>query len=297
MTDSSPDVSEVQQLHSLIEQEAVTSNTVLLFQQVIRNYYGEHGRIFPWRQTRNPYHILVSEIMLQQTQTSRVVDKYEEFVAYFPDFLSLAEAPVRAVLQAWQGLGYNRRAIALQRIAQKVLADLDGELPSSPETLETFPGIGRYTASAVAALAFNKPVAFVETNIRAVFLYFFFKEKTGVTDREILPLVEATMDKANLREWYYALFDYGAMLKKREKLTAQSAHYHKQGPFKGSNREVRGKVLRLILAHSPITEEEVIGEVRGSPLQVREVIRQLQKEGFISHLDTRILRIQGIFLT
>jgi A/G-specific adenine glycosylase len=258
------------------------------FQHLIWDYYREHGRMFPWRQTRDPYHILVSEIMLQQTPTSRVLQKYDGFIGSFPDFSALAGVPLREILHAWQGLGYNRRALALKEIARTVLTDFNGELPSSPHNLAKLHGIGRCSASAIAALAFNQPTVFVETNIRAVFLYFFFRNEIEVSDREILPLVEATMDKTHPREWYYALFDYGAMLKKSVRLGLQSRHYRKQGPFKGSDREMRGRILRILLARPSITEGELIGELEGSPMHVRNNVRELQNEGFMTIIGNRI---------
>jgi len=271
-----------------LQKEGLTTGVVMHFQQLMWDYYREHGRIFPWRQTHDPYHILVSEIMLQQTPTSRVLQNYEEFIRSFPDFSALAGAPLREVLHAWQGLGYNRRALALREIARTVLADFNGELPSSAHSLAKLNGIGRYTASAMATLAFNQPTAFVETNIRAVFVHCFFRSRTEVSDQEILPLVEATMDKTHPREWYYALFDYGAMLKKRVRLSLQSRHYRKQGPFKGSDREMRGRILRVLLERPSITEGELIGELEGSPLHVRKNVRDLQNEGFVTIVGNRI---------
>lgn len=271
-----------EQVYVLFQQAGLAPRTVAAFQRLIYQYYRKNGRVFPWRQTSDPYHIVVSEIMLQQTQTSRVVKRYEDFIALFPDFSSLAFAPLQNILQAWQGLGYNRRAIVLQRIAQTVVSSFDGQLPSTPEVLATLPGIGRYTASAIAALAFNQPTAFIETNIRTVFLYFFFRDTKEVADRDISPIVEATLDRANPREWYYALFDYGAMLKRKEKLSATSAHYRKQSPFKGSNRELRGQILRLLLANSAISEDEVIKQLNHSPVRIKKNLQQMQKEGFIA---------------
>ena len=133
----------------------LTRDGVRAFQRLIYHYYQEHGRTFPWRMTHNPYHILVSEIMLQQTQTERVLDKYEQFIDSFPDFSSLAEAPLREILKVWQGLGYNRRAIALKKIAQTVMTRFHSNLPSSLEALMTLPGIGKATASAISVFAFN----------------------------------------------------------------------------------------------------------------------------------------------
>ncbi len=154
--------------------EFLLSVEIRKFQKTIYRYYGKYGRTFPWRMTHNPYHILISEIMLQQTQVQRVMGKYEPFINAFPDFSSLARAPLRLILKQWQGLGYNRRAIALKLISRRIMEEFHGELPSSVETLMTLPGIGRATASAISAFAFHIPSVFIETNIRRVFIHGFF---------------------------------------------------------------------------------------------------------------------------
>src|SRR5574337_224310 len=158
--------------------KSLLSVEIRKFQKTIYCYYRKYGRTFPWRITHNPYHILISEIMLQQTQVQRVMGKYEPFINAFPDFSSLARAQLRMIMRQWQGLGYNRRAIALKQIAQRVMEEFHGELPSSVETLMTFPGIGRATASAISAFAFHIPAVFIETNIRRVFIHVFFHDRT-----------------------------------------------------------------------------------------------------------------------
>ena len=169
--------------------EYLTPQAVAEFRSLIYDHFRRNRREMAWRQTDDPYRILVSEIMLQQTQVQRVETKYREFIAAFPDFPSLARAPLREVLRVWQGMGYNRRAIALQKIAQRVLTEYDGRLPESEKALRTFPGIGAATAGALVAFAFNKPTVFLETNIRRVFLHVFFPGREGVKDSEILPLL------------------------------------------------------------------------------------------------------------
>lgn len=252
------------------------------FKQTIYQYYTEHRREMPWRVSRDPYHILVSEIMLQQTQVGRVLAKYEEFISRFPDFDTVSKAPLQEILGVWQGLGYNRRAIALQKICRLVVTEYGGVLPSSAETLQTFPGIGPATAGAICAFAFNQPTVFIETNIRRVFIHFFFPNKSGVRDIEILPLVEGTLDTRNPRTWYHALMDYGAMLKKEEhNPNRRSAHYNRQAPFQGSNREIRGLILKTLLGKAELTEGELIRLVGKSPKRVQPIITQLIREGFL----------------
>lgn len=260
----------------------LTSAAVRKFQKMILGYYWNHGRNLPWRLTRDPYKILVSEIMLQQTQVQRVLGKYETFIKEFPGFSSLARAPLRLILKEWQGLGYNRRAIALKQIAQKVMGEFQGHLPVSTEVLITFPGIGRATASAIAAFAYCQPVVFIETNIRRVFIHSFFHDRVNIRDDEILPLIAETLDAANPREWYYALMDYGVLLKKEtENPNRRSAHYQKQSPFQGSNRQMRGAILKELTRESSVSVREVAEKLGIRPEDARSGLEQLRNEGFI----------------
>ncbi|MFB0506298.1 MAG: A/G-specific adenine glycosylase [Thermodesulfobacteriota bacterium] len=268
----------------------LTPDVVRAFQKLIYHYYQEHGRIFPWRMTHNPYHILVSEIMLQQTQTERVVGKYELFINCFPDLSSLAEAPLGEILRVWQGLGYNRRTIALKRIAQTVMTRFHGNLPSSPKALMNLPGIGRATASAICAFAFNQPVVFIETNIRRVFIHHFFQNGNSINDTEILPLVEKTLDTSNPRKWYFALMDYGVMVKKEsQNPNRRSAHYQKQSPFEDSNRQIRGMILKALIMESDISERQIVQRLEMNPKRVKRNLIQLQKEGFIIKKGNRFM--------
>jgi A/G-specific adenine glycosylase len=260
----------------------LTEDAIHAFQNIIYAYYHEHARRLPWRETNNPYHILVSEIMLQQTQVERVTEKYDEFITAFPDFHAVAQAPLQEILKVWQGLGYNRRAIALKKSAEIVVTTYNGTLPSRPDVLMTLPGIGRYIASALATFAFNQPTVFIETNIRTVFIHFFFQNRNEIKDSEILPLVEQTLDTSHHRAWYYALMDYGAMLKKRyQNPNRKSAHYHKQTPFKGSNRQLRGMILQALTREPSMSERELMQTLKMDPERVKSTIIQLHDEGFI----------------
>lgn len=264
------------------QERNLTSEEVRKFQKMLYCYYRKHGRNLPWRLTSDPYHILVSEIMLQQTQVQRVMGKYEQFTRKFPDFPSLARSPMRMIFKEWQGLGYNRRAIALKRIAQIVTKEFRGKLPASVETLMTFPGIGRATASSIAAFAFHEPAVFIETNIRRVFIHSFFHDKDNIKDTEILPLVEKTLDTSNPREWYYALMDYGVMIKNEyENPNRRSAHYQKQSPFQGSDRQVRGMLIKILTRQSCVSEREMMEKLQISSDKLKNNLAQLLKEGFI----------------
>ncbi len=174
--------------------EGLSDRVIDDFRRIILGYYNKNKRKFPFRETRNEYYVLVSEIMLQQTQTGAVAEKFLKFIELFPDFASLARASLEDVLNAWQGLGYNRRALALKTIAEKIVKNHRGKLPRDKEILISFPQIGDSTASSILAFAFNEPTVFIETNIRRVYLYYFFPDQYVVKDTEIYPIVEKTLD-------------------------------------------------------------------------------------------------------
>lgn len=260
----------------------LTSQAIRDFQLTIRDFFRENGRSLPWRETSDPYEILVSEIMLQQTQVERVAGKYGLFIELFPDFKALAVAGLRDVLGAWQGLGYNRRAVALKRTALRVVTEFAGRLPECPETLRTLPGIGPATAGALMAFAFNKPAVFIETNIRRVFIHYFFAEAKQVRDQDILPLVQATLDIDQPRTWYYALMDYGAMLKSAEaNPNRRSAHYSRQSRFQGSDRQIRGIIIRTMIDHPVLPVEAIVKTPGTDPERVRAMLDRLIEEGFL----------------
>jgi A/G-specific adenine glycosylase len=236
----------------------------------------------PWRRTRVPYRILVSEVMLQQTGVDRVRDRYAAFLRAFPSFRALAHAGTGEVLAAWKGLGYNRRALALRECARIVSSRRNGRMPRTVDELVLLPGIGRATASAIMVYAFNLPRAFIETNIRRVYIHFFFPRGGGVSDARIMPLVERTMDTRNPREWFYALMDYGAMLAQTvPNPNLRSTRYRRQSAFAGSLRQLRGKVLQAMLDRRVASRGEISRAVGGPDGRLPEVLRQLVSEGFL----------------
>ncbi len=258
------------------------------FQKQIWAFYRVSGRNdLSWRKTKNPYKILVSEVMLQQTQAGRVVEKYAEFLKVFPNIEALANASLAEVLRVWQGMGYNRRARYLRDAVQKIVSTHKGRIPKTEQELCTLPGIGHYTANAILTFAHNKPRVFIETNIRRVFIHHFFQlggsTSKLVSDKEILPFVEATLDTKNPREWYYALMDYGAHLPKvvRKNPNTQSKHYVKQSTFKGSLRELRGKIIRM-LAKKPATSSTLKRVCDNDP-RTKEALDALMKDGLIKY--------------
>ena len=266
----------------------LTPARIRSFRKTIYRHYALYGRRLPWRTTRDPYRILVSELMLQQTQVERVERKYLEFIAAFPDFRALARAPLRKILRVWQGLGYNRRALAVKRLAVRVVREWGGKLPSRIEDLQTLPGIGPATASAIAAFAFDMPVIFIETNVRTVFIHLFFRARRAVRDEEILSLVGKTLDTAHPRKWYNALMDYGAMLKATyENPSRRSARYRKQTSFKGSDRQIRGMILKACIGRQSLSARELVAQLSVETRRVRRNIRQLVKDGLIKEREGR----------
>lgn len=259
--------------------------TTKKFRQCVWDYYTANRRSFVWRDNIVPYRVVVSELMLQQTQTFRVAEKFDYFIQLFPSFEVLAQAPLALVIGAWKGLGYNRRARYAQQIAQHVVEKYAGQLPDDPLVLELLPGIGKATARSIVVFAYNKPEVFIETNIRAVFIHHFFNHEHVVNDRDIMPLIAKTLDKKNPREWYYALMDYGVMLKKQFKNPARrSAHHVVQSRFEGSNRQLRGKLLDLLLKYSQLSCADVYGLLTDwRPDQIDRALKQLVDENLIKH--------------
>lgn len=250
----------------------------------LKSFYKKSGRHdLPWRKTYDPYKILVSEVMLQQTQVERVIPYYEAFIKKYPTASRLAAAPLPRVLAAWQGLGYNRRAKFLLGAARAIAAK---GFPKKIEDIEALPGVGRYTARAVAAFAFNKPAAFVETNIRTVIFHHYgdLFIHGPVTDIELLPLVEDMLKRSRMRprDFYAAMMDYGAHLKRQGvRLNAQSAHYKKQGKFEGSTRELRGAILRELVRHHA-TIGVLCTRIPRSKEQIAMEVAKLISEGLVA---------------
>jgi A/G-specific adenine glycosylase len=280
-------------------------------------HYKDSKRTMPWRDISNPYKIFVSEMMLQQTQVERVKIKYKEFISKFPTLESVARANKNEVLKVWQGLGYNRRALFIKRACEEIISKHKGIFPKDFHTLQTLPGIGPSTAGALCAFAYNQPVFFIETNIRAVILHFFFKNKEKVSDKEIMevlkkvtplschpgrsvchpgldpgsrPIITKSRNESGMivtpRDWYYALYDYGTYLKKylgknKIDLHKQSKHYVTQSKFEGSFRQKRAQVLKLKLSHPDISDTDIISKLKLEPQELEDVIISLSKDGLI----------------
>lgn len=248
------------------------------FQKKIWDFYKINKRNFPWRDTTDFYKILVSEVMLQQTQTHRVAPKYQAFLEKFPTIQKLAKASNEDVLRIWSGLGYNRRALYLKRVAEIII---ESKKTITPEFLITLPGIGPNTAGSIYVFTANKPHVFIETNIRRVFIQEFFKDQDNISDKSILGLIEQTLDVKQPRDWYYALMDYGAHLAKiQTNPNRKSKHYTKQSKFEGSLRQTRGKILKLLLVQNKLQLIEIENQFENKE-NFHKALHQLEKEGFI----------------
>ncbi len=265
----------------------MSDRDIQAFRELVLGYYEEHGRDLPWRRTRDPYAILVSEVMLQQTQVPRVVPKYEAFLGAFPDVEALASASLTDVLALWSGLGYNRRAKSLKQAAEMIVAEHGGRVPDTVEALTALPGIGFATAAQILAFAFDVAVPFIETNIRSVYIHEFFGDAEGIPDSAILPLVDVTLDREDPRTWYYAIMDYGTALKATvPNPSRRSAHHAKQSRFEGSMRQVRGALLRELTARSGL-RPEALAEVTGfAEERVLSALEALVAEGFLVTEDS-----------
>ncbi|HUO75839.1 MAG TPA: A/G-specific adenine glycosylase [Candidatus Paceibacterota bacterium] len=211
-------------------------------------------------------------MMLQQTQVPRVIPKFRAFIRVFPTFRALASAKSVEVLKLWQGLGYNRRALMLHRCANLVVNEYGGRMPRDVEKLRRLPGLGAYTAGAVYVFAFDRSWPLLETNIRRAYLHHFFPGQENVPDSELLPVIERTMDRAHPRRWYSALMDYGSWLAQRTtNPNRRSRHYTRQSRFEGSDRQLRGKILRAMLAAEPLPADR----------RTARIAAELKNEGFV----------------
>lgn len=219
-------------------------------------------RDLPWRNTRDPYEIWISEVMLQQTQVARVLTRWERFLSRFPTVDALAAASPGDVVEEWQGMGYNRRALALKRAADICAARYGGAMPEGVEELVKLPGIGEATAAGITAFSRDVPCIYIETNVRAVFIHRFFPDEERVTDRQLRPLVEAACPTEDVRGWYYALLDVGAHLKRTQgNPSRRAAAYTRQSAFEGSRRQKRSWLLREVMASPGIESEELMARL------------------------------------
>jgi A/G-specific adenine glycosylase len=255
-------------------------NEIAAFRAAVWHHYESNGRHdLPWRKTSNAYRIMVSEIMLQQTQVPRVIEKYKSFLKQFPTVQALAEAPLSSVLKAWSGLGYNRRGKYLHDAAKAIVREYRGNIKQA--TMHRLPGIGPYTKAAIRTFAYNEPHTMVETNVRAAFIHHFFSGKTRVHDRDLVPVIEAAGEGQDPRTWYWALMDYGSHVKRLHKNpTRKSASYFMQTKFVGSLREVRGAIIKVLHegAHGDLA---IARKLSFEEHMIRQALFGLKKDGLV----------------
>lgn len=272
-----------------MKQSLVSKKDITHFRNLVWRHYKAHGRhTLPWRKTKNPYRILVSEVMLQQTQVERARPFYTRFIQAFPTVEKLAKASLKDVLTHWQGLGYNRRAKMLQNAAQDISRARKGIFPTSVTELEALPGIGPYTARAIAAFAFNQDVIVIETNIRTAVLHHFFQEKKNIEDTSITQVLIQALPKGKAREWYSALMDYGWYLKQSGiSCNKQSSTYTKQSRFSGSLREARGAIVRALLKKE-LTKRQLVSMLGSKrEQQATKALQALKREQILLFKDNK----------
>ena len=227
-------------------------DSIQAFQKKVMQWWEENARNLPWRHNPSPYNVLVSEIMLQQTQVSRVIPKYEEFIREFPNLEDLAAAETKHLLRVWSGLGYNRRALWLRDAANEIVKR--GDFPIEVKELRRLKGIGDYTSRSILIFAFNKEIAAVDTNIRRVLIASGFAEES-MSNKEVQEVADALLLRDKSRDWHNALMDYGS-----EVLTSSStgiAPLSRQSCFKGSTRQIRGAIIRTLTGTESMTSEQL----------------------------------------
>ena len=272
-------------LHSL--DSPFRSEVLRMTSDHVWNFYEIEGRKFPWRATDDPYEILLSELMLQQTQTERVLPKYRQFLSRWPSFREMAASSLSELLSAWRGLGYNRRALALRTIAQRS-ESFGWTLPADYETLMTLPMIGPATAAAVMAFSYRKPAIYLETNIRRVLIHQFHPGEERIPDSVLRGELQELLEfQGDVKLWYYALMDYGVHLKRvLVNPNRRSAHYTRQARFEGSNRQIRGLLLVAFTEQGTLDLDSLCERIAFPRERIEQCLAALIREGFVQEYAT-----------
>ncbi|MDR2783661.1 MAG: A/G-specific adenine glycosylase [Treponema sp.] len=278
------------------------SEKIKQFKDEVYSYYRQCGRTFPWRENTTPWGVLVSEFMLQQTQTERVIPYFERWMLRWPSPETLHNASLEEALSEWVGLGYNRRCRFLKDCARIITGDYAGHVPETPDILCSLPGVGAYTAGAIACFAYNYPSVFIETNIRSAVISFFYfsynapASESVISDREISSILESALDEKTRKDprlWYWALMDYGANLKKLHvNLNRRSAHYSKQSKFEGSLRQIRGGIVRTLARDGASTIESLLRKTAAQKQELYRALDGLQKDAIVCE-HQGVYRIKG----
>ena len=244
------------------------------FHKKIFSWWAKNKKQYPWRETSDPYTIMVSEFMLQQTQASRVIPKFNLFLKKFPDLESLANNTDREVLALWSGLGYNRRAIWLKEAPQYII-EL-GYFPQENRILKKIRGIGEYTSRSIPIFAFNVDIATVDTNIRRILIHEgFATEETN--EKELFKIAEQLLPLHRSRDYHSALMDYGATLITAKKTGIKPKTM--KGKFKGSTRESRGKIIKLLLQNEKLSKAELSKKL--GKKDIENILNSLAKDQLI----------------
>ncbi len=253
------------------------------FQDTVYSYWKHEGRHdLPWRQTSDPYAICVSELMLQQTQVPRVIEKYIAWMKRFPTVDELFQATMSELLSFWVGLGYNRRALYLKKIAEIVVKSDTKQFPTTYDDLLLLPGIGDYTARAICVFAYNQALPLIETNVRTVMIHHFFTDQEAVDDVVIWPLIELSLADQDPRTWFSALMDYGSHLKSvLPNPSRKSKQFTQQSPLKGSVREVRGYIIKQQSQGVWPTLTSLKCQFPDSEKRIEKAIAGLEKDGLL----------------
>lgn len=266
-----------------LDEQKITS-----FQTKILNFYKQQGRDLPWRNTSNPYYIHLSEIMLQQTQVSRVINYYQKFIKNFPDLQSLSNASRHILLANWQGLGYNNRIIRLQESAKLLLENYDGEYPQDQKELQNLPGIGSYTSGAILSFAFNITSKVVDTNIRRILIHELNLDE-NISIRDLEEIAYQVTPKNRAKEWNNALMDYGAL-----ELTAKKVNIRpitKQSKFIGSTRWVRSQIVKQLLEQHEISIKDL--EIRFHNYTINDILEKMQKDQLIKIKNNKVYILEN----
>ncbi len=273
-------------------------------------WFQANQRDLPWRHTRNPYAILVSEVMLQQTQVDRVVPYYLGWLRAFPTIQALADAPTAEVIRRWSGLGYNRRAVNLQRTVRAVVDDYGGVFPRTVEQLRALPGIGPYTSGAIAAFAFEQDAGFIDTNMRRVLHRLFFGVDVPspvATERELTALAVEVVPPGEGWTWNQALIEFGALqctarrpacvicplqrdcaaypaIQTAIRGLPVGARLKREGTWEGSNRQARGRIVDMLRQHPTLSLDDLGSRVRPEYGEsdrpwLYDLVRALERDG------------------
>jgi len=274
----------------------VSKKNRILFQKKIFHWWKTHKRDLPWRHTYDPYNIMISEIMLQQTQVQRVLQKYIEFIQKYPTLQTLVEAKNADILQLWKGMGYNRRSLYLKKAAEVILLAHKGVFPDSEEALLKLPGIGTYTARAILVFSFKKDIAMVDTNIRKIMVHFFFHDEIH-PDKDIQKVADQLVPKGKSWEWHQALMDYGAIELSRELKVLKVYKVHKtvtSKPFKESNRFFRGRMMDLVREKKwkqHLLLQEMVVSYKKDVQFYEKILEKLLQEGLLARSGHAIISL------